>query len=195
MKTTGIIFKMAALFMTISAGPLEASDGSGRGAAPVPILVTPDGQYQYLSKLYYSGDDRPREPRSVVVLNFMGLKCAHCRKELPLFMEVMRSAIKSEKFKKTGMSIRFFVVSTDPLSSKQELMEYLEEQNVDVKTEVLLDPYKKASNQFGVNGIPRTFVISPEGFIVSDITGVVEDYKKVLLKGIADAIKGGPPSK
>jgi thiol-disulfide isomerase/thioredoxin len=158
-------------------------------AAPTPILVTFDGQYQYFSKLYYSGDERPREPRSVVVLNFMGLKCAPCRKELPILLEVMRPIVARGREK--GIPIRFFLVSTDPLSSKEPLKEFLEEQGIDLATEVLLDPYKKAAEKFGVTNIPRTIVVSAQGRITADITGAGDDYKSLLRSGIRAALKEG----
>ena len=160
--------------------------------APAPILVTLDGQYIHLGKLYYPGADKPREPRSVVVLNFMGLKCAPCRRELPLFLEVVRGAVQSETLQKSGVGIRYFVVSTDPLSAKEALRAFLAEQGIDPDHEVLLDPYRKAAEKFGVNGIPRTFVISPRGRIAADIAGATADYKTTLRKGIVAALKEDP---
>lgn len=163
-------------------------------AAPTPILVTMDGQYLYFSKLYYPGYERPREPRSVVVVNFMGLKCLPCRKELPVFLETVRAASKSKKAAEMGMKIRYFVISVDPLSAKEPLRKFFEEQGIDPETEVLLDPYKKAAEKFGVDGIPRTFVISPMGKLVADVPWTGKDeqaYKKALLQGIAAALKDG----
>ena len=160
--------------------------------APAPILVTLDGQYIHLAKFYYPGAEKPREPRSVVVLNFMGLKCAPCRKELPLFLEVVRGAAKSETIQKSGVGFRYFVISTDPLSTKEALRAFLAEQGIDPDSEVLLDPYRKAAEKFGVNGIPRTFVISPRGRIAADIAGATADYKTTLRKGIVAALKEDP---
>ncbi len=63
------------------------------------------------------------------------------------------------------------------------------EQKIDPDREVLLDPYKRASSEFGVLSIPRTFVISPQGRITADIAGLVDDYKNILLTGILTALK------
>ena len=171
--------------------PARAEDSTGK-VAPAPILVTMDGHYVHLGKLYYPGAEKPREPRSVVVLNFMGLKCAPCRRELPLFLEVVRGAVQSETLQKSGVGIRYFVVSTDPLSAKEALRAFLAEQGIDPDHEVLLDPYRKAAEKFGVNGIPRTFVISPRGRIAADIAGATADYKTTLRKGIVAALKEDP---
>lgn len=150
-------------------------------AAPTPVLATFDGQYQFLGKLYYSGENRVREPKGVVVLNFMGLDCQPCRKELPLFLETMRQASSSKA------PARYFLVSTDKLSKKEALRAFLAEAGVSVETEVLLDPYRKAADAFGVNAIPRTFVIAPDGTIVADIVGAVEGYREALRQGVEKA--------
>lgn len=150
--------------------------------ASAPVLVTFDGQYQYLSKLFYQGEEKPRQPKSIVVLNFMGMNCSPCKKEMPIFLEVMRSAIEAGE--KSGESIRFYMISIDPLSLKDELRLFFKEQKVDVDTEVLLDPYRKAAEKFSVGSIPRTFVISAGGLITADISGNVRDYRKRLINGI-----------
>ena len=191
MKTTIGISSTVVLALIIPFLRMQTFGETGDVTAPAPILVTIDGQYQLLSKLYYPGEEQPRAPRAVVVLNFMGLKCAPCRKELPQFLEVVRSAAKSGKVKEVGVPIRHFVVSTDPLSAKEALREFLIGQGVDLETELLLDPYQKAAEKFGVRGIPRTFVISPQGRIVVDIEGATEDYRAVLRKGLAVAIRDG----
>lgn len=187
MKTFTMFVVSVALFGL----PIVSSDASQTNrvgsAAPAPVLINLDGQYEYLSHLYYEGAEQPRRPRSVVVLNFMGLKCAPCRKELPLFLQVLRSAMKYGE--KSGQPVRFYLVSTDPLSAKDDLRKFLSQQKVDPETEALLDPYGKTAEKFGVTGIPRTFVISPQGRITADIAGAVDDYKKLLQNGIRIALK------
>ncbi len=187
MKTPTLILICAALFVLFGVLPVTAQSNQLGSIAPAPILVTFDGKYQNLAKLYYQGDERRREPRSVVVLNFMGLKCHPCRKELPLFLGVVRPIV--EKCKESGMRIRFFLISTDPLSAKEDLRKFLVDQNIDPVAEALLDPYQKAADTFGVAGIPRTLVISAQGRIAADITGAVDGYKDILQSGIEDALK------
>ena len=152
-------------------------------AAPTPVLATFDGQYQFLGKLYYAGESRAKDPKSVVVLSFMALECAPCRKELPVFLEVMRKAALTP-----GTPVRYFLVNLDKLSRKEELRVYLEGAGVKTETEVLLDPYHKASNSFGVIATPRTFVISPAGRIVADISGAVDEYRVALTQGLEKAM-------
>jgi thiol-disulfide isomerase/thioredoxin len=116
----------------------------------------------------------------------MSLKCEPCQKELPQFLAVMRAAGASAA--PSGGALRFFLVSVDPLSAKAALRKYVEERKVDPEAELLLDPYHKAADKFGVVSIPRTFVISPQGVVVADIGGAVDDYAERLKAGVAAAL-------
>ena len=155
-------------------------------AAPTPVLVTFSGNYHMLEKVYYPGAERPQEPRSAVVLNFMSLKCAPCQKELPLFLNVVRPAVEAAS--QTKNPLKFYLVSLDPLSAKSRLRPYMEERKINLETELLLDPYSKAAEKFGVTGIPRTIVITPRGRIVADISGAVDNFEERLRSGIEAAL-------
>ncbi len=168
----------------------ETEDHNGEATAPLrSVLVTFNGQYQYLSRLYYPGPERIRQPRSVVVLKFMSLDCLPCRKILPTFLRVARAA--AEQADESGDRFRFFLVSIDRLSARDKLLEYLKAHGIDPDTEVLLDPYQKTAEQFEVRGIPRTFVVSAQAQITADITGAGEDYQQVLVRGIETALQAG----
>jgi thiol-disulfide isomerase/thioredoxin len=159
-------------------------DGQGATSlliAPAPVLRAYNGDYVLFSKLYYPGEAKRNSPRSTVVINFMGLNCPPCEVELPQFLEVARAAADGQG------DLKYFLISTDPLSASAELKTYLDGKSVNADKELLLDPYKVAAGKFGVNGIPRTFVISPEGVIVADIVGAVPDYKDLLVEGIKKA--------
>jgi len=140
-----------------------------------------------LSNFCYAGDERPNAERSAVVLNFMSVKCEPCKQELPQFLTVMRSSIGSAS--KSGGALRFFIVSVDPLSEKESLRKYIEERHVNLESELLLDPYHKAADKFGVTSIPRTIVISSQGVVVSDIAGIVDNYAEHLRIGVEAALK------
>ena len=168
-------------------GAISASAQTHRAGAlaPGPVLITLDGQYRFLNKLYYEGPARPADPKAVVVLNFMGVDCPPCRKELPLFLDAVRGNGTNRA------AFRFFLVSTDPLSRKEDLRSFLKGVGVNPETEVLLDPYHKAADAFGVSSIPRTFVIAPDGRIVADLSGISEEYFARLTNGIQAAF-GSP---
>lgn len=149
----------------------------------LPVVVLPErsGQYIRLQDFAYPGAEKPRKPRSVVVLNFMATWCRPCQKELPWFLETVRG------FK--DQPVRAFLISRDKLSDRAQLDALCEEQGIDVP--VLLDPYGVAANRFGVGSIPRSFVFSPEGRLTLWIEGAVTNYHEQLVSGIRRAL-GAP---
>ncbi len=182
------------LILFISMGIMAPAQMAGKDAhavddafAPAPTFVRFDGTYQFLSHLYYPCPEQPRRPRSVVVLNFMGLNCPPCAKELPIFLEVVRPSIEAAEAE--GRRVKFFAVSLDPLSERERLKRFLNHFGIDTATETLLDPYQRGAARFGVSGIPRTLVIAPNGRITADITGLVENYRALLTQGIQSALE------
>lgn len=176
---------VALILLCVAVVAEERPDRVGE-EAPTGVLVDLSGNYHYLSHLYYQGEEHPRRPKSAVALYFTGLNCLPCRRQLPAFLEIVRSTLaKSEGF---DTSFRFYLVSTDPLSARDALVEYLNEQVVDPNTEALLDPYRRTAERFGVSGIPHTIVISPDGRIAADIVGAEDDYRERLQTGIELAL-------
>lgn len=157
---------------------------------PTPVLLTFDGKYQFMANLYYSGELQKRKDRSVVVLNFMSLDCGPCRKELPIFKQVIDHFSDETKDldNENDIKIRFFVVSLDPLSKKEELRELFKKESIDLDR-VLLDPYRKAAEKYDVTAIPRTLLISERGELKGEIKGAVENYEKILNEMIVKALK------
>lgn len=154
--------------------------------APAPVLLTLSGDsYKFMSEFYYEGKDRPRGRRSAVVLCFMGQDSAASGDALPRFMAVAQKVQSHPTFR--GQA-RFFLVSTDPLSQKDGLPGFMARHGVGLPVDVLLDPQRKACQEFGVEELPRTFVISRSGRIVADIRGVGGDYAKALATGIVKAV-------
>jgi len=135
---------------------------------PVPAVVlrAADGKYVFLGDLCYSGPAKVQKPRSTVVLNFMGVDCAPCKRELPQFLAQVNAT--------TGGMVRAFLINTDPLSRRTDLDLLIKEYSV--TCEVLLDPYKVAMKKFKLQAIPRTLVIAADGRLVGSIEGAVEDY-------------------
>lgn len=155
--------------------------------APAPVLLAMSGDsYKFLSELYYEGAERPGARRSAVVLNFMAQDSAPSVEALPLLMAVAR---KVQSHGDLRGKARFFLVSTDSLAQKNNLPLFLDRHRVGPPMDVLLDPHRKASVLFGVEKLPRTFVISGDGIIVADIEGVGGGYTKALATGIGKAIR------
>jgi thiol-disulfide isomerase/thioredoxin len=179
------LFRIAVLFLGVMS--VKAGTNLVGTLAPAPVFVTLSGQYQVFSKLYYQGSERLNEPRTTVVLRFTSLYCLPCHKEMPAFLDVVRPV--AEEAKKKGIPFRFFLVSMDPLSVKEDLRKFMLEKEILIDSQLLLDPYKKAAEKFGVVSIPRTFVISANGRVTADISGVADDYSDLLKAGIDEALK------
>ncbi len=155
-------------------------------SAPVVILPDWKGEYVSFASFYSSGSTNTDSKIKVVMINFIGLNCPPCEVQLPLFLEVARAAVTI-----APETIKYFLIATDSWSFRDELAAYLREKGVELDSEVLVDPYKKAAEKFGVRGIPRTFVISHKGEIVDDIHGAVSDYKQRLKKATVQAYNSG----
>lgn len=181
--------RTASLLMLLAVlGPLPhilllAETVENASVAPTPVLRSWKGDYVVFSKLYGTNTLPDSADRKVVVLNFMGLNCPPCEIGLPIFLDIVRPLVEV-----SPETFAYYLVAVDSLSVKDTLLAYLEKKGIDPDKEVLLDPYKKAASSFGVKGIPRTFVISPEGHIVTDIEGVVDGYREKLSEAIAHAL-------
>ncbi|HEX2193293.1 MAG TPA: TlpA disulfide reductase family protein [Acidimicrobiales bacterium] len=106
-----------------------------------------------------------------VVVNFFATWCVPCRTEHP---ELMRFA---EAHREAGDASVFAVVYSD---SPSAVRDYRAEHGGDWP--MLTDPDGRIALDFGVRGIPESFLVSPEGFVVSKITGGVRaaDLERLL---------------
>ena len=176
---------------------LRAEDGAN--TAPAPPMITLAAQHIFLSQIYYPGEERPRQPRSTVVFYFTGMDCAPCKLLMPHFLEVVRHV--QEAGRDRAHPLRLFMVNTDSLGRNDEVLAYVNDLGINPDSEVLLDPYKKASEAFGVTGIPRIFVVSPHGEISASMTGMnfrgkedvvqkrIEAFKRELAQELARAMR------
>lgn len=157
------------LFVLLTIGILvDKSFALDQEKAPTPAFITPSGDYNFLSKLYYQGKSIKNQPKHIVVLKFMSINCPPCKKELPSFLE---TALWADEIAKTNScAIKFFVVNVDPLSKKKKILDYMHKMDVDIQNQLLLDPYGRGAKLFNVKTIPRTFIINKEGFITTDIS-------------------------
>lgn len=182
--SASVVVLLLALF------PVVTHSAATNAVTRLPPIVQPDlnGTYVYLSNICYPGEELPRKPRSVVIINFMGIECEPCKKELPQLLEVWRA------HKQQG--VRLFLMCTDEFSKKDKLPAFLKQFNVDC--EVLIDPHKSAANRMGVmdkggfGSIPRTFVVSKTGTVVGEIGGAVENYEATLRRLLGKALKQKP---
>lgn len=145
--------------------------------APALVLRNMAGDYVFLSAFCYPEPEKPKHPKSVVVLNFMASDCVPCKEEMPVFLKV------TGEFKDKGVKV--FVVGTDEFSKQEDLKAVVKQ--LAVTCEVLLDPYKVACKKFKVEAIPRTIVLSRSREIVG-VLGAGEGFEKQLKALIEKAL-------
>lgn len=114
----------------------------------------------YLNKIHH-----------IVIVSFWATYCAPCQKEIPQLEQFMKSH--------TGDSIKLFCISIDGEGSAV-VEPFVQEKKYEVP--VLLDPYKKIAERYGVKSLPALFVIDPRGIIRSASLGFDEKKQSMTEK-------------
>ena len=126
-----------------------------------------------LSKPYVNSTPR------IVILSFWATWCQPCQREIP---ELVKFAEKH-----AADSIKIFLVSLDEKGAA-EVGPFVAQKGW--KLPVLLDPYRKTAERYGVTSLPALFFISPGGVIRYSTTGMKKDVDfAAALETIYDAIK------
>lgn len=115
----------------------------------------------------------------IVVVNFWASWCVACREEHPALLGA------AEQYRDAGVT----VVGIDYQDSHAAAVAFLDEMGRGGENyRYVTDPGSRAALDFGVFGIPETFVLDREGTIVAKITGA-STYP--LLAGTLDAVLAG----
>jgi len=96
----------------------------------------------------------------VVFLNFWATWCLTCEEEMPSMENLYK------KFK--GNSFEILTISIDT-EGKQIVAPYMKK--FDLTFSALLDPKSKVAKLYRTTGVPETFIINKEGFIVHKAIG------------------------
>lgn len=89
----------------------------------------------------------------LVLLNFWATWCAPCIAEMPALNEL------HEHFRDRGFQV--VSISTDPARDEAKVREFVEKHSLSFL--VLRDPEMSSIPEYGINGFPESFFISPEG--------------------------------
>ncbi|MBD3419360.1 MAG: redoxin domain-containing protein [Chitinivibrionales bacterium] len=124
--------------------------------APTFSLPGLDGKRIALS--VYCGDklSKPHinDVKHIVVLSFWATYCKPCRKEIP---ELMKLAGKL-----SGKPVKIFCISIDK-EGGSKVGPFVAEKKYSLP--ILLDPYSKTAERYGVTSLPSLFVIDKQGVV------------------------------
>ena len=104
----------------------------------------------------------------VILLNFWATWCPPCRREMPSMQRLY------EKYQGRGL----VVVAVNQWEDADHVFAYTGDLNVFPSFPILFDPESKVSQQYGVKGLPTSFVIDRAGRLVYRAIGGTEKMRK-----------------
>ena len=111
-----------------------------------------------------------------VFLNIWATWCPPCVYEMPIMEKFY------QKFKDKNLVM--LAVSVDGENSKQAVIDFVKDNKLTF--EIFLDPESVVTKEFRTNSLPSTYIINPEGFIVSQAKGAREWMDPTVIKYFAD---------
>jgi thiol-disulfide isomerase/thioredoxin len=113
----------------------------------------------------------------VVLVNFWATWCPPCRQEMPS-IEKLYLSMKGRPFE---------VLALDQGESVSQVFAYMGQLDPSPTFPVLLDAKSEAAHAFGVMGIPTTYLIDKQGFIVRQAVGG-RDYTNPEIRRVIEAL-------
>ncbi|NOZ62621.1 MAG: TlpA family protein disulfide reductase, partial [Calditrichaeota bacterium] len=131
--------------------------------APTFVLKSLDGNYVYLRD--FCGKLRPPirlKKQHVIIISFFATWCKPCMKEIPELNKI------EARFKNHGLKI--FMI--DLKEERQIVTKFARERKL--PGAILLDKYGMAAKKYGVESLPRLFLIDRNGKLVWKTKGYQE---------------------
>lgn len=133
----------------------EQSSSPDRTKAPGFTLETLDGE------LFRLKDHRGK----VVVLNFWATWCPPCRREIPMFVKLQKEL--------GDKGLQFVGIALERDAGPKKVRAFAEK--MDINYPVGLGDGAIARKYGGVRGLPKTFIIGPEGHVQGHIPGMATE--------------------
>jgi thiol-disulfide isomerase/thioredoxin len=106
-----------------------------------------------------------------VLINFWATWCPPCRKEMPS-LEQLYQAYRDRSFR---------VLAVNQWEDVDHVFSYMGELNVFPTFPILFDPESRVSAEYGVRGLPTSFLVDPQGRIAYRAVGGREfDHPEVI---------------
>lgn len=133
--------------------------------APLFSLPVVTGKREALSVWCGENLSKPyvNDKKHKVIISFWATYCQPCKKEIP----ALHTFYERHKDK----NIKIFLISID---SKGNAIVAPHIQNANYTLPVLLDPYKRTAERYGVKSVPSLFVIDEDGNIIYSAKGFKE---------------------
>jgi thiol-disulfide isomerase/thioredoxin len=134
-----------------------------------PRFVLPDINNEYVFLRYYCGKQLKRsvkiknQEKQVVILSFFASWCKPCKKELPHFQKV------ADEFK--DYPVKFFLVNVG--EDRETAIRFAK--SLGLHLPILLDTYKKVSENYKVETLPRIVLLDKNGVVRGYKIGYAED--------------------
>ncbi|MBN1575232.1 MAG: TlpA family protein disulfide reductase [Chitinispirillaceae bacterium] len=178
---TGIVLAVAALTVAAETPKILQPGTAG------PTFSLPSLSQGRVALRLYCGDTllKPHvnDIRHIVVMSFWATYCKPCQKEIP---ELMKFAEKH-----VGDSLKIFCISIDK-EGERIVGPFIKEKGYTLP--VLLDPYRKTAERYGVASLPALFVLDGRGIIrYASIGFKKNDPLDMKLEGIIGDIRSGRP--
>ena len=145
---------------------VKAQESAERYLAPDMVLERLEGGQVKLSD--YRG--------KWVFVNIWATWCPPCVYEMPAMEKFY------QKFKDQNFTI--LAVSVDYKDAKQDVIDFVTEKNLTF--EIFLDPENRSVFDFKAMGLPSTYIIDPDGYVVSQARGAREWMDPVIIEYFAD---------
>ncbi len=136
-------------------------------ARPKNAIKAPDFTLADLNGNWVTLDDYKGK---VVLLNFWGTWCGPCRREIPDFISLI------DKYQKNGLEIIGVTLTSGSPDNIQRFSDYMGI-NYTLLTDIEGQETQSVTMQYGmatgeqINGIPTTFIIDRDGYIVKKYIG------------------------